>query len=67
MSYQKCPNCDGCGYVGMGFPVAEECSVCDGWKIISEQTGFPPRYKILISRDNFDEKGMKINKKYEKL
>lgn len=45
MSFQKCPVCEGCGFVGIGFPTGKPCDVCHGQKIIDTQTGQPP-YKI---------------------
>ena len=54
MSYQKCPTCGGTGkeviipeinYTVGDFPnnfQLKVCSVCNGYKIISELTGLPP-------------------------
>lgn len=45
MSFQKCPTCDGCGYIGVGFPTGTPCPTCGGHRIIHEQTGQPPATK----------------------
>ena len=41
MSFQRCPVCDGAGFV-MGMGGQLECSTCHGHKIIDEATGCPP-------------------------
>ena len=48
MGFQKCPVCDGAGHVGIGFPYGQTCSVCQGQKIINDQTGTPP-YEIVTT------------------
>lgn len=41
MSYQKCPVCNGSGYLIDAY-ATPKCHVCRGWGIISEVTGMPP-------------------------
>jgi hypothetical protein len=65
MSFQRCPVCDGAGYVGIGFPTGEVCSVCRGQKIINEQTGVPP-YETFTTTGtgpiDFKKLGIQIDK-----
>lgn len=42
MGFQKCPICDGTGYVQYSGCGDVKCTVCNGEKIISELTGRPP-------------------------
>jgi DnaJ-class molecular chaperone len=52
--YQKCPICNGTGVSNGQIP----CSVCKGYKIISEVTGQPPSTQQSIntqSRTNWGE------------
>jgi len=43
MSWQKCPVCEGKGWCPDEILLTRhECSICKGYKIISELTGKPP-------------------------
>lgn len=43
MSWQVCPICKGTGLVyGYGYSSSATCHICNGHRIISEQTGKPP-------------------------
>ena len=45
--WQKCPICNGTGKTGekLGYySIKPNCSVCQGTKIISEVSGFPPTF-----------------------
>lgn len=48
MSWQKCPSCEGKGFVPdemLLISSSHPCTVCKGAKIISELTGEPPASK----------------------
>lgn len=42
MGFQKCPICNGTGYVQYSGCGNVKCTVCNGEKIINEFTGKPP-------------------------
>lgn len=66
MSWQKCPICDGKGYINAYS--AEDCWVCKGKCIIDEITGLPPgtevkRPKRPNSMDTIDSDFIVIGKR----
>ena len=53
MSWQKCPVCEGAGYVWapISTHTTMRCDVCGGAKIISTRTGKPPEEAHAAPRD----------------
>ncbi len=47
--WQKCPCCNGSGMSELYSPVTHQCSVCNGYKIINQLTGLPPKTTITTS------------------
>lgn len=53
MSWQKCPICEGTGY--MGSFLKRKCVTCQGKLIINAETGHPPKDIVKTDKEMSDE------------
>jgi len=68
MTYQKCPICDGSGYVPEPYTATTafnsnvKCPACKGARIISSMTGLPPE-RVVKEVEEREKERRELDKK----